>query len=68
MMKSYHYFYALDDFNQEYSGLIELENCFPDEEIFYRYLAHYLDQQSYNIRTSVVSRLIDFAGKEIGRR
>lgn len=68
MKKSYHYFYALDDFKQGYSGLIELENCFPDEDIFYRDLVHYLDQQSYKIRGSVVDRLLDFAGKEIGSR
>lgn len=68
MMKNYHYFYTLDDFMQGYSGLIELENCFPDEDIFYRDLVHYLDQQNYNIRTSVVNKLLDFAGKEIGSR
>jgi len=65
MKKNYYYFYTLNDMEQVHSELLEVDSCFPDENDTYRDIILYLDRQNFDIRSSVISRLIEYAGQQV---
>lgn len=68
MKKNYHYLYALDDLDSGYPELYELYSCFTEEDKAFGDVIRYLDQQNFDIRNSVVRKLVEYAGRECSNR
>ena len=66
MKKNYHFFYKLDDFDDNHPEIMESGTFFPDENSTFRDVISYLDQQHYDIRNSVIKRLVEYAGSQFG--
>lgn len=65
MKKNYYYLYTLNDMDPGPSELIDFNSFYPDEDGIYRDVISYLDQQSFDISNSVVTRLVDYAGIQV---
>ncbi len=67
MKKCYRYYYYVeglvpDDINME---LVDVDSCFPDENSTYRDIVALLDNQQYDIRKSVVKKLVKYAADQV---
>lgn len=64
MKKCYHYFYSVDGFVPGNTELVDADSFFPDKNGIYRDVVALLDHQQFDIRKSVVSKLVEYAGKQ----
>lgn len=64
MKKSYHFVYTLDHQEDGDPELLELDSWFPDEDKDFRDVLSFLDKQKFDIRSSVIKKLVEFAGRQ----
>ncbi len=64
MKKDYHYFFNDDDLNFNHPELFEFDSCFSHMENSFRDVVLYLDQQRFDVRNSVVNKLVEYAGQQ----
>lgn len=68
MKKNYYYFYSLDDLAPGPSELLELDMCFTDENSVFSDVFSYLDKHRFEIRSSVIQKLVEYAGDHFSKR
>ena len=64
MKKIYHYFYSVNDLVSCKNELFEIDSLFPGEESAYNDVFAFLERQQFDIRRSVVKRLVEYAGRQ----
>ena len=67
MNKIYHYLYTIDDLKKDHPGLHNLNSDDPPgpEVIDGRDVFAYLDRYSFDVSSSVVQKLVEFAGRQL---
>ncbi|MFO7924303.1 MAG: hypothetical protein R6U58_11480 [Bacteroidales bacterium] len=66
MKKNYHYLFTLDDLKGRHFLFQETDSLFPDEDKMYSDVIYYLDQQSFDVSNTVIRKLVEYAGMQIG--
>jgi hypothetical protein len=67
MNKIYHYLYTIDDLKQDHPGLQNLNSDDPPgpEIDDCRDVFAYLDRYNFDVNSSVVQKLVEFAGRQL---
>ncbi len=63
MKHNYHYVFKLDDFESHHPEYIDLDVLYSLSG--YNDVLSYLDRQKFDVRSSVVSKLVEYAGNQI---
>ena len=64
MKKNYHFVYTLDHEENSDPQLLEFDSWFPDKDENFSDVLSYLDQQKFDIRNSVIKKLVEYAGRQ----
>ncbi len=63
MKNFYHYRYLADGSESEDELFIGVDSFFPDDDRTYKDICALLDQQRYDIGSSVIRKIVEFAGE-----
>ncbi|TVR74785.1 MAG: hypothetical protein EA408_01700 [Marinilabiliales bacterium] len=65
MGKNYHYIYMLNNMDGGLSELVDQEDCLSGDYGSYDDVSLFLDRHAFEIRNSVVERLVEYAGRQL---